>query len=157
MGRQLFMSIFLFFLTAGSIGCLTSARAVPRDMNEVKAKHLFGHWHITSMRDGQSIPDFAKVFLTFKPSGAFKRGPITDSTPKNNDPSANLLGVPPCGTFVVKDGHIVFTSNQIDDGKPWTSSFSLTDDTLTLERDPFLRWGKNSESCRAVYTYRAAK
>ena len=157
MGRQLFMSIFLFLLIASSIGCLTSARAIPEDMNEVEAKHLCGVWHITSMRDGQSIPDFAKVFLNFRSSGAFKRGPITDAASTDSDPSANLLGVPPCGTFVVKDGHIVFTSNQIEDGKPWTSSFSLTDDTLTLERDPFLRWGKNSESCRAVYTYKAAK
>ena len=151
-----YISLCLLLAVTTSTGCLSSARAVPEDMSQVEAKHLCGQWNITEMRDGQAIPDFARVYLSFKPSGKFKRGPI-ESSSKDSAPSANLLGVPPCGTFVVQDGQLIFTSDQINDGKPWSTSFTMTDDTLTLERDPFLRWGKNGECCRSVYTYKAAK
>ncbi len=148
--------LLLLNLTINS-GCFTSARAIPEDMLEVEARHLTGVWHITQMRDWRPIPDFAKVFLSFKPSGKFDRGPI-ELGPKNEaDPSANLLGMPPCGTYSVANGEITFVSDQINEGKPWKTSFTLTGETLTLARDPFLRWGKDGEECRSVYTYRAAK
>ena len=140
--KKIRMILGLLVLVASfDLACFKASNPFPEDMADVEERHLLGVWHLEKMRENQSVPDFARVYLNFEKGGRFELGPA------DSESETELRR----GRYSLSEGILSFELEEHSEKKIWSTPFELRAKTLVLEKDPYLRLGKSRQSCSSLY------